>query len=217
MLKTSFNVPSEDQGSHPDDLSIFVLINISAWHCLIFVSVQTLTVVMNIYQHWYAVTVFYWNTWATLNWYIIYIYIYLPFSVKHFWSTMSNVQIYLIAAGELQQPMSVITLGMGSSQSKMVLQCNVISYWLSPYPMTYDTGIFLCMRPANERRRYYVTSSLIGWAHTQWLVTSMLYVWCQLNIPSMGLTVSQFHIWDPSPNLSRVPVSLSGMYRSLVE
>ena len=25
----------------------------------------------------------------------------------------------------------------------------------------------LCMRPANERRRYIVTSSLIDWAHTQ--------------------------------------------------
>ena len=25
----------------------------------------------------------------------------------------------------------------------------------------------LCMRPANERRRYIVTSSLVGWAHTQ--------------------------------------------------
>ena len=29
------------------------------------------------------------------------------------------------------------------------------------------TGIILCMRPANERRRYNVTSSPIGWAHTQ--------------------------------------------------
>ena len=29
------------------------------------------------------------------------------------------------------------------------------------------TGIILCMRPANERRCYIVTSSLIGWAHTQ--------------------------------------------------
>ena len=28
-------------------------------------------------------------------------------------------------------------------------------------------GIILCMRLANERRRYNVTSSLIGWAHTQ--------------------------------------------------
>ena len=28
-------------------------------------------------------------------------------------------------------------------------------------------GIILCMRPANEGRRYNVTSSLIGWAHTQ--------------------------------------------------
>ena len=30
-----------------------------------------------------------------------------------------------------------------------------------------DAGIILCMRPANERRRYIVTSSLIGCAHTQ--------------------------------------------------
>ena len=27
--------------------------------------------------------------------------------------------------------------------------------------------LFLCMRPANERRRYNVTSSLVRWAHTQ--------------------------------------------------
>ena len=31
---------------------------------------------------------------------------------------------------------------------------------------SYSTGIILCMRPANERRRYIVTSSLIGWAPT---------------------------------------------------
>ena len=29
------------------------------------------------------------------------------------------------------------------------------------------TEIILCMLPADERRRYIVTSSLIGWAHTQ--------------------------------------------------
>ena len=29
------------------------------------------------------------------------------------------------------------------------------------------TGIILGMGLANERRRYYVTPSLIGWAHTQ--------------------------------------------------
>ena len=29
------------------------------------------------------------------------------------------------------------------------------------------SGIILCGRPANERRRYNVTPSLIGWAHTQ--------------------------------------------------
>ena len=29
------------------------------------------------------------------------------------------------------------------------------------------TFVILCMHPANERRRYSVTSSLIGWLHTQ--------------------------------------------------
>ena len=28
------------------------------------------------------------------------------------------------------------------------------------------SGISLGMRPANEKRRYVVTTSLIGWAHT---------------------------------------------------
>ena len=29
------------------------------------------------------------------------------------------------------------------------------------------SGIIMCMRPVKERRHYTVTSSLIGWAHTQ--------------------------------------------------
>ena len=33
--------------------------------------------------------------------------------------------------------------------------------------MTTLAGIILCMHPANERRRYSVTPSLIGWVHTQ--------------------------------------------------
>ena len=31
----------------------------------------------------------------------------------------------------------------------------------------YQAGIILCMWPDNERRRYDVTSSFIGWAHSQ--------------------------------------------------
>ena len=34
------------------------------------------------------------------------------------------------------------------------------------YIIHLSSGILLCMRPANERWRYNVTSSLIGWAHT---------------------------------------------------
>ena len=33
-------------------------------------------------------------------------------------------------------------------------------------PDTAEAGISLGMRPANERRRYIVTTSLIGWVHT---------------------------------------------------
>ena len=29
-----------------------------------------------------------------------------------------------------------------------------------------DAGLILGLRPANERRRYYVTQSLIGWVQT---------------------------------------------------
>ena len=32
---------------------------------------------------------------------------------------------------------------------------------------TKSAGIFFNKRPTNERRRYNVTSSLIGWAHAQ--------------------------------------------------
>ena len=38
---------------------------------------------------------------------------------------------------------------------------------LTGYQNTCSTGITLYMRPANERRRYNVTSSLIGWVHSQ--------------------------------------------------
>ena len=33
--------------------------------------------------------------------------------------------------------------------------------------LAINTGIILCMRPANERQRYIVMLSLIGWAYTQ--------------------------------------------------
>ena len=36
----------------------------------------------------------------------------------------------------------------------------------SPHP-SQSAGIILCMHPTNGRRRYIVTSSLIGWTHSQ--------------------------------------------------
>ena len=43
----------------------------------------------------------------------------------------------------------------------------VTSFHEEEFQLAKPSGIILCMRPANERRRYTVTSCLIGWAHTQ--------------------------------------------------
>ena len=47
-----------------------------------------------------------------------------------------------------------------------------------------DSNIYLCMGSANERRGYSVTSSLIGWAHTQYelciSVVVIVFVDCAL-------------------------------------
>ena len=42
---------------------------------------------------------------------------------------------------------------------------NITKGW--SYLFSGHSGIILCARPANERQRYIVTSSLIAWAHTQ--------------------------------------------------
>ena len=47
-------------------------------------------------------------------------------------------------------------------------------------------GIIICMRPANERRRYNVTSPLIGWAHSQ-------------NNPCDSHSISQSVVWPNIP------------------
>ena len=47
----------------------------------------------------------------------------------------------------------------------------------------------LCMRPANVGRRYIVTSSLIGWAHTQndpWKYEIYLYCLIEDVTPVLG-------------------------------
>ena len=41
------------------------------------------------------------------------------------------------------------------------------SNWLTDVITDTQSGIYLCMRPANEGRRYNVTPSLIGWVRTQ--------------------------------------------------
>ena len=46
------------------------------------------------------------------------------------------------------------------------------SMWYRVIVLAMSSGIILCMRPADERRRYNVTSSLIAWPHTHCNVVS---------------------------------------------
>ena len=45
--------------------------------------------------------------------------------------------------------------------------CNSMMTWSPRVTYHPAVGMILCIRPANEGRRYTVTPSLIGWAHTQ--------------------------------------------------
>ena len=68
---------------------------------------------------------------------------------------------------------TMISLLLIKKQEKMGLHnyhdketCHAAKH-LQQYLNAYVSGIILCMCPANERRCYYVTSSLIGWVHAQ--------------------------------------------------
>ena len=71
--------------------------------------------------------------------------------------------------------MCVYTISKHPNYSHRIWQYSVLSktkksvgkaHW-STLELIYHTGIILCMHPANENWCYIVTSSLIGWAHTQ--------------------------------------------------
>ena len=53
-----------------------------------------------------------------------------------------------------------------ASDDKIDIMATLCFQLTTPLTCTALSGIILCMLPANERRRYSVTPSLIGWAHT---------------------------------------------------
>ena len=61
-------------------------------------------------------------------------------------------------------------------------------------------GIIVCMRPANERRRYSVTPSLIGWAHTHndlWMCNEVNVCGKRVALwPLLGLQYRYILIWS---------------------
>ena len=94
------------------------------------------------------------------------------------------------------------------NQWETTLHCNVISHWLGAFindpwyywyqhmgkcgsvsylmpcrtfQYMYQTGIILCMCTANERQRYIVMASLIGWADTKWSLYHIRHLLAILN------------------------------------
>ena len=55
----------------------------------------------------------------------------------------------------------------GSKQPYQTPDFSIITAKKIKECLDQSTGIILSMHPANEGRRYNVTSSLIGWANTQ--------------------------------------------------
>ena len=50
------------------------------------------------------------------------------------------------------------------SQWETALLCNAVPHWLGA---SLESALILGLRPANEGRRYFVTTSLIGWAQAK--------------------------------------------------
>ena len=73
--------------------------------------------------------------------------------------TAGNVLIFFFAKCMLH--ISTVT----SSQWVCISKGFILQYRF--HVVIMGTGIILCMRPANERWHYNVTSSVIGWVHTQ--------------------------------------------------
>ena len=70
-------------------------------------------------------------------------------------------------------PFCYLLLSMVTANARRHYLCNISSYWLRPCSAidrkwSWQWSIMFCLfciHPANERRHYIVTSSLIGWVH----------------------------------------------------
>ena len=78
----------------------------------------------------------------------------------------------------------------------------------------YLPGIILCMRLANERRRYNVTSSLIGWAHPQ---KDPWYTPCCINPSDAATEIIRSIAWLLMPWLPCVAGSVVTIVLTLKE
>ena len=100
---------------------------------------------------------------------------------KSFWQTFKHARVNIIN-GKIQSsvthskfsPTWILTIDTPqlTHEGELWGLCPESQVWSMIYfPLlsscTASSGIILCMRPANERWCYNVTSSLIGWAHSQ--------------------------------------------------
>ena len=79
---------------------------------------------------------------------------------------------------------------------KMLPFDDIIMMWVVQFHVIirHDIGIILCMHPANERPRYLVTPSLIGWSHTQNYAYDTVFFMVSWNSMCLSSNKSWFNI-----------------------
>ena len=77
----------------------------------------------------------------------------------HIWRVYPETGVTIAGVSWHSEPNELLFMG-----NNIYINCVAIDLELRQYVLASNAGLILRLHPANERRRYFVTTSLIGWA-----------------------------------------------------
>ena len=106
---------------------------------------------------------------------------------KHLWYTKQSIIILHQANSSWNSACKMSTSLLSGTETYSIWVKKITYIWALVCQKVSNTGLILGLRPINEKRRYKVTSSLIGWVQTwsqpwtqiAWGVTTCPIVWYQ--------------------------------------
>ena len=125
-----------------------------------------------------------------------------PSILQLFWFPLLGWQNWQAKTDTASFWLLTITVG----RYDQVLLNELINSWHTEQ-FSRHSGIMLCICPTNERRRYIVTSSLIGWAHTRTDPWHLKYCWCTTitrnanNAPGFSFVIKVADMWFDCDNI----------------